>query len=154
MCHSSLMHHRVSKTSAHDDLIFASSQPSMLALAVLGCDLKVLTCDWLSTLLNLQTLAHVSVHSFLSFNCLQHRFDQESCHCVMRLLLPSTLLLSSAILYAFLLRSRIHITVMALKSDKVDKEANTNDIVCRWTDHGHTNKSNNHIWHTGNVTDV
>ena len=29
----------------------------MLALAVLGCDLKLLGCDWLSTILSLQTFA-------------------------------------------------------------------------------------------------
>ena len=34
-------------------------KPSMLALAVLGCDLKLLECDWLSTILSLQTLSQV-----------------------------------------------------------------------------------------------
>ena len=34
-------------------------QPSVLALAVLGCDLKLLGCDWLSTILSLQTFARI-----------------------------------------------------------------------------------------------
>lgn len=45
----------------------------MLALAVLGCDLKALKCDWLSTLLNLQTLANVRIsvgnHPWLNSLC-------------------------------------------------------------------------------------
>lgn len=32
-------------------------KPSVLALAVLGCDLKLLGCDWLSAILSLQTFA-------------------------------------------------------------------------------------------------
>ena len=35
-----------------------SMQPSLLALAVLGCDLKLLGADWLSAVLALQALAH------------------------------------------------------------------------------------------------
>lgn len=31
----------------------------MLALAVLGCDLKLLGCDWLSAILSLQTFAQI-----------------------------------------------------------------------------------------------
>ena len=38
----------------------------MLALAVLGCDLKLLECDWLSTILSLQTLSQVSCYLFAS----------------------------------------------------------------------------------------
>ena len=34
-------------------------QPSVLALAVLGCDLKLLGCDWLSAILSLQTFAQI-----------------------------------------------------------------------------------------------
>lgn len=34
-------------------------KPSMLALAVLGCDLKLLGCDWLSAILSLQTFAQI-----------------------------------------------------------------------------------------------
>ena len=34
-------------------------QPSLLALAVLGCDLKLLGCDWLSAIVTLQRLAGV-----------------------------------------------------------------------------------------------
>ena len=33
----------------------------MLALAVLGCDLKALDCDWLSAILSLETLVQVIV---------------------------------------------------------------------------------------------
>ena len=34
-------------------------QPSLLALAVLGCDLKLLGCDWLTAVVSLQNLADV-----------------------------------------------------------------------------------------------
>ena len=34
-------------------------QPSLVALAVLGCDLKLLGCDWLTVVVTLQTLAQV-----------------------------------------------------------------------------------------------
>ena len=36
-----------------------SPQPSLLALAVLGCDLKLLGCDWLSVVVTLQSLANI-----------------------------------------------------------------------------------------------
>lgn len=37
----------------------SSMQPSLLALAVLGCDLKLLGCDWLTAVVTLQKLAGV-----------------------------------------------------------------------------------------------
>ena len=46
--------HLLSSLSA---LSLSLLQPSVLALAVLGCDLKLLGCDWLSAILSLQTFA-------------------------------------------------------------------------------------------------
>ncbi len=34
-------------------------QPSLLALAVLGCDLKLLGCDWLTVVVTLQSLSKI-----------------------------------------------------------------------------------------------
>ena len=41
--------------------LFATSLPqcSLVALAVLGCDLKLLGCDWLTVIVTLQSLAQV-----------------------------------------------------------------------------------------------
>ena len=38
---------------------FSLPQPSLVALAILGCDLKLLGCDWLTVVVTLQTLAQV-----------------------------------------------------------------------------------------------
>lgn len=35
------------------------TQPSLLALAVLGCDLKLIGCDWLTAIVTLQSLSKI-----------------------------------------------------------------------------------------------
>ena len=68
ICSHQLMKHKVYNTYTHSwqYIHYSSLQPSMLALAVLGCDLKLLECDWLSTILSLQTLSQVSCYLFVS----------------------------------------------------------------------------------------
>lgn len=54
LCHMTLCLEAM--VSDHRPLTF---RPSLLALAVLGCDLKLLGCDWLSVVLALQMLAAI-----------------------------------------------------------------------------------------------